>query len=148
MEQAIKKRRIQIFLMKNEKFLAYAGWTIFAIVGLLQMNKVRGGFLTNYGADIIAPIRLYYSSRVNKSLLSKLFRNGLNEKQTFVLIFFLCTAWEVMQSSDLSGTVLFITKGYFDILDIIAYFFTLLVCLYFDITRVNKGYNKERIKTY
>jgi hypothetical protein len=114
----------------------YLGWFIFILVGLLQMFKVKGGIITNYVADIIAPVMLYYSSRKNKTVLSKLFKQGLNEKQAFLLIWILCIAWELLQKFDLSGTPLTITRGTFDLMDILVYTLTLLICYYFDVTRI------------
>ncbi len=122
--------------MKHEKTLAYAGWGIFALLGLLQMFKVRGGVITNYGADVIAPIMLYYATRTNKSLFSKIWKQGFNEKQTFLLIWSLCLAWEISQKFDFSGTILAITRGRFDPMDIMAYTLTLLICYYLDKTRI------------
>jgi hypothetical protein len=117
------------FLIKYEKYLAYLGWLIFATVGLLQMFRVKGGFITNYGADIIAPAMLYYSIRINKTILNRIFKKGLNEIHTFILLWILCVGWETLQRFDLSGTIFFFAKGTFDYFDILAYTLTLLACL-------------------
>ena len=100
------------------------------------MIKVNGGIITNYGADIIAPVMLYYLSRKDKTVFSNFFKKGLNEKQAFILIWILCIAWEVLQKFDLSGTPLVITRGTFDPMDILVYTLTLLICYYFDVTRI------------
>jgi hypothetical protein len=131
-----QKEIIQKFLFRYEKPLAYLGWIVFVVVALLQMWKERGGFITNYGADSIAPIMLYYSARTNKTLLSKLFKKTPNEIQTFLTLWFLCVLWEILQKFDLSQTILFMTRGTFDPWDIVTYTLTLLICLYLDITRI------------
>jgi hypothetical protein len=131
-ERHLSKRGIKIFLSKNEKYLVYFGWTVFVTVGLLQMFRVKAGFITDYGADLIAPVMLYYSTRSGKTILSGIFKKRLNEIQTFILIWSLCIIWETLQKFDLSGTPLVITRGTFDPLDIVAYTLTLLVCYNLD----------------
>lgn len=120
---------VQNFLFKNEKYLSYLGWLILILIAIMQELKIRGGFITNYGADIIAPIMLYYWTRTNRGLFAKLSKNGLNEIQTAILIWVLCLAWEIRQKFDLN-------TGVFDILDILTYSLTLLSCYYYDITRI------------
>ncbi len=130
------KKVIQKILFRYEKPLAYLGWTVFIFVALFQIWKVRGGFITNYGADFIAPVMLYYSARTNKTLLSKLFKRTPNEIQTFLTLWLLCVLWEIAQKFDFSGTALTITKGTFDPWDILTYTLTLLICFYLDSTRI------------
>jgi hypothetical protein len=127
-----KNGLVKKFLLNYEQSLVYAGWGIFAAIGLLQMFKVGVGFVTSYGADIITPAILYYSTRSRKTILSKILVTGLNAVQTFLLILSLCIIWEALQNFDFSGTVLAITRGAFDPLDIVAYTLTLLVCYYID----------------
>jgi hypothetical protein len=129
------KKIIQKFLFRYEKPLAYLGWIVFVVVALLQMWKVRGGFITNYGADSIAPLMLYYSARTNKTLLTKLVKRTPSETQTFFTLWFLCVLWEIAQKFDFSGTVLAITRGTFDPWDILTYTLSLLICYYLDSTR-------------
>ena len=131
-----QKEILQKFLVRYEKPLVYVGWIVFVVVALLQMWKVKGGFITNFGADIIAPAMLYYSARTNKTLLSKLFNRTLSEIQTFLALWLLCVLWEIVQKFDFSGTVLTITKGTFDPWDILTYTFTLLICFYLDSNRI------------
>jgi hypothetical protein len=133
-EQALQK-----FLFRFEKPLAYLGWIVFIAVALLQMWNVRAGFISNYGADSIAPLMLYYSARTNKTLLSKLFKRTPSELQTLLTLWFLCVLWEIAQKFDLSGTVLIITKGTFDYWAILAYTLTLILCYYLDITLLRKN---------
>lgn len=130
--QIMDNKVIQNFLLKYEKYLSYLGWLIFITIALLQIFSVKGGFITNYGADIIAPVMLYYWTRKGKGLFAKLYRNNLNEKQTLILIWILCLAWEIRQKFDL-------TTGVFDQWDILVYTLTLLLCYYLDITRINKS---------
>ncbi len=120
---------VQNFLFKNEKYLSYLGWLIFMLIAIMQYLMIRGGFITNYGADIIAPIMLYYWTRTNRGLFANLSKNRLNEIQTTTLIWFLCLAWEIRQKFDLN-------TGIFDIYDILTYVLTLLTCYYYDITRI------------
>jgi hypothetical protein len=127
-----KNRLVQKFLLKYEQYLAATGWFIFASIGLLEMFRIKAGFITNYGADIIAPVMLYYSTRSGKTILSGIFKEGLNEIQAFILIWSLCIIWETLQKFDLSGTPLAITRGTFDPLDIVAYTLTLLACYNLD----------------
>jgi hypothetical protein len=127
---------LQKFLFRYEKPLAFLGWTVFVVVALLQMWNMRAGFISNYGADCIAPLMLYYSARTNKTLLSKLFKRTPNELQTFLTLWFLCVLWEISQKFDLSHTILFMTRGTFDPWDILTYTLTLLICFYMDITRI------------
>jgi hypothetical protein len=123
---------VQKILLNYEKYLVSLGWGIFAAIGLLQMFKVKGGFVASYGADIIAPAMLYHSTRSRKTILSKIIKKGPNEIQTFILIWSLCIIWETLQEFDLSGTPLAITRGTFDTRDKLAYTLTLVVCYYLD----------------
>ena len=107
------------------------------------MLKVHAGFITNYGADIIAPLMLYYCVRTNKSLLLKLSKHAPTAKQTFILILVLCLFWEISQIFDFSDTILFFTKGTFDVWDIIAYTLTLSMCYCTDINILKINLNTE-----
>lgn len=122
---------VQSFLVNYEKKLSVLGWLIFITIALLQIFKVRGGFITNYGADIIAPVMLYYWTRTNRGLFSKLSEKGLNEKQTLILLWALCILWETRQYFDLS-------TGTIDAWDILTYSLTLFICYYLDVTRVKE----------
>ena len=128
------KRKLLTLVLVHQHNIIYLAWAIFVTVGALQMCKVRGGFITNYGADIIAPIMVYYGIRTNKTILSRFLRKGTNPIQTLVIVWTFCIVWEICQKFDLSGTVLVITRGTFDIWDIVVYSATLVICYYFDIS--------------
>ena len=91
------RKVVQYLLSQHEKYFVFLGWALFILIGLLQIYKIKGGFITNYGADIIAPVMLYYTTRTKKTFLSELKKEGLNEKQTFTLLWFLCAGWEILQ---------------------------------------------------
>ena len=76
-ERHTNKRGIKILLSMYERYLVYFGWVVFGLVGLLQMFEAKAGFVPNYGADIIAPVMLYYSTRSRKTILSKHLKKGL-----------------------------------------------------------------------
>jgi len=127
------KNKLLKFLLKYEKYLAFVGWVIFIEVAFFQMLKVRGGFITNYGADIIAPLMLYYLIRTNRSILVRFLKHTPTTKQTLILILAPCLLWEISQKFDFSDTLLFFTKGTFDGWDIVAYTVTLSICYYIDL---------------
>ena len=86
---------------------------VFVGIGGLQMYRVNAGFLTNHGADLLAPPYLYLMSRGGR------FR--LEPVGAFSMVLGGCVLWEWLQRYDLSGTPLAITRGRFDVVDLVAY---------------------------
>lgn len=111
-------RRYAIFL--NIYFVA-----VFVGIGGLQMSRVSAGFLTNYGADLLAPPYLYLALRGGRLRLRPL--------TALTAVLGGCFLWEWLQRYDLAGTPLAITRGRFDPLDLLAYTLGLLVVYVVDI---------------
>ncbi|HEX9730250.1 MAG TPA: hypothetical protein VGA37_17280 [Gemmatimonadales bacterium] len=111
-------RRYAIFL--NIYFVA-----VFVGIGGLQMYRVNAGFLTNYGADLLAPPYLYLMLRGGRLRLGSL--------SALTVVLGGCFLWEWMQHYDLSGTPLVITRGRFDPFDLLAYTLGLLASYAVDV---------------
>jgi hypothetical protein len=111
-------RRHAIFL--NIYFVA-----VFVGIGGLQMYRVDAGFLTNYGADLLAPPYMYLMFRGGRLRLRSL--------TALIAVLGGCFLWEWMQRYDLSGTPLAITRGRFDPFDLLAYTLGLLVTYVVDV---------------
>jgi len=95
------------------------GLALFSVA--LQMNEVRGGFLTNYLADLAGPVWLYGTLRLDKTILRFIVPWTRSPLFAALFVFSVGTAWEVCQAFDFKGTVLNITHGRFDPLDIAAF---------------------------
>lgn len=98
---------------------------VFVAIGGLQMYRVNAGFLTNYGADLLAPPYMYLSLRAGR------FR--LRPFTTLITLLSGCFLWEWLQRYDLAGTPLGITRGSFDPFDLLAYTVGLLVSYVVDV---------------
>ena len=103
-----------------------ASVTTALIVGGLQALRVRGGFVTNYGADIFGTAWLYAIFRQGRVL----FQRGrfLSPSATSAIVMAGCVGSEF-------GQKLRWVPGTFDWLDIAAYVATVLACYVCD-TRV------------
>jgi len=89
-------------------------WILFVIVGALQQNHIRLGFVTDYGADIVCPALLYVTARQGRSLLRYV---GLRSDRPPVIaagVFVLSVGWEI-------GQKVHWIPGVYDPLDIAAY---------------------------
>jgi hypothetical protein len=88
-------------------------------IGALQMFHVRGGFITNYGADLVGTAWLYAMFRQGKTLI----RRGyiMAPGTTAAFVFLACAASEFAQR-------LHLIPGTFDPLDILAYAASVLAC--------------------
>jgi hypothetical protein len=86
---------------------------VFVGIGGLQMYRVNAGFLTNHGADLLAPPYLYLASRAGRWRLGSI--------GAFSAVLGACALWEWLQRYDLGGTPLAITRGRFDPVDLLAY---------------------------
>ena len=98
---------------------------VYVGIGGLQMYRVNAGFLTNYGADLLAPPYLYLMLRGGRFHLRPL--------AALTTVLGGCYLWEWMQRYDLSGTPLVITRGSFDPFDLLAYTVGLVVIYIVDI---------------
>jgi|GEM_PF-2090561 len=121
--------------------LYYGGFTVAIFAVALQMGGVRGGFLTNYLADIAGPIWMYGALRLRATLLNRIYKPTPSPVFTALFVFLVGTVWEICQAFDLSGTILAITRGRFDPFDIVAYGVSLAACVAVD------GYVRMRSQT-
>ena len=94
---------------------------------------LNGGFITNYGADFLAPPILYFSFRegYHRPRSGRVWRLG--PVASLLTVLGGCTTWEWSQRFDFSGTPLAITAGTFDPFDLLAYAVGLLACYYVDV---------------
>jgi hypothetical protein len=113
------------------------GLFLMLLVGGLQMFRVRAGFLTNYAGDVAGPVFLYGAIRQRKTVLRYFSTRTPSPEFTAVSLFLACAAWEICQLLDLRGTPLDITRGRFDVFDLLTYAASLVVCYAAD-TRVRK----------
>ena len=93
--------------------------TIALAIGALQMFHVRGGWLTNYGADVFGTAWLYAMFRQGKTVLQR--ERPLSPEATAALVFFGCAGSEF-------GQQLRVVPGHFDPLDLVAFGVTVLLC--------------------
>ena len=100
-------------------------WTLNAIaivtfvgIGGLQMYRVRLGWVTSYGADVLLPALLYFWLRQGRTLI---WHRPLGRSPSFFLVLVGCFAWEWSQAYDFTGTLLAVASGTFDPADFAAY---------------------------
>ncbi len=102
-------------------------WALVALVGFMQAEQYNGGWLTSYGGDVFGPIAFWWTLR------RTIFASPKYGAEIAALTQLVgCFVWEICQLFDLSGTVLFLTKGVFDPFDLVAYSLTLLGCYVLD----------------
>lgn len=98
----------------------YLGSVVLALgVGALQMFQVRGGFLTNYGADVFGTAWLYAIFRQGLAVFQK--RRPLSPELTVVVVFAGCAASEL-------GQLWRFVPGTFDPMDLVAFGATVATC--------------------
>lgn len=97
--------------------------TIARGLGALQMFHIRGGFMTNYGADLVGTAWLYAMFRQGRTVI----RPGrvMSPGRTTAFIFIACAASELAQK-------LRLFPGVFDPLDFFAYAASVLACYALD----------------
>jgi hypothetical protein len=88
-------------------------------VGALQMYRVRGGLLTDYGADLFGTAWLYAMTRLGRTVIQR--GRTMGAVPAGILIFALCTLSEF-------GQRLGIVPGRFDPYDILTYAVAILLC--------------------
>jgi len=115
-------------MTKNRPERRASGWRVayYALLvawlgcAVLVMNRVRGGFLTNYGADVTQPAWLYIVARGlsdpgRRTRVQRWF--GTTPERTAAVIFLASVLTEVSQRYWPAG----LFRGRFDPLDIVAY---------------------------
>jgi hypothetical protein len=92
-------------------------------VGGLQMFHVRGGLLTDYGADLFGTAWLYGMTRSGRTILQR--GRPVGAGSAAAIVFVLCVVSEF-------GQKLQIVPGRFDPFDIAAYSSGVLACFIID----------------
>ena len=121
-------------LESQTRWWRLASWALFAVwvgCGVLVMNRIRCGFLTNYGADLTQPAWLYIVARGldgygRESWLVRIF--GARPEKAALVIFVAGALTEVSQRYWPGG----LFAGRFDPFDILAYAVGIGVCYLFD----------------
>jgi hypothetical protein len=119
--------------------LFYVGMTTAALaIGALQMFHVRGGFVTNYGADLFGTAWFYAMFRQGRTIFQR--GRPLGAAASASAVFAGCAAFELAQRIDLF-------PGVFDPLDLAAFAGSVLACYALD-RRLNLGadVSGDRIK--
>jgi hypothetical protein len=91
-------------------------------VGALQMARVHGGWLTDYGADVFGTAWLYALARQGRTFLR---RATMPPWQAAALVFACCAASEFAQRAG-------VLSGVFDPRDLAAYAATVTACAVLD----------------
>src|SRR5262249_45933813 len=103
-------------------FYAVAISTALAI-GALQMYHVRGGILTNYGADVFGTAWLYAMTRLGRTVIQRGRTAGAGISAG--IVFLLCAVSEL-------GQRVHLVPGHYDPYDIVAYAVTAGTCWVID----------------
>jgi hypothetical protein len=122
---AVSAGGVRVMVRRYNLALNFYFVAVFVGIGGLQMYRVNAGFLTNYGADLLAPPYLYLMLRGGRMRLSSLTALGV--------VLGGCFVWEWLQRFDLTGTPLAITRGRFDPFDLLAYSLGLLAVYVLDV---------------
>lgn len=88
-------------------------------VGALQMYRVHGGLLTDYGADVFGTAWLYALARQGRTIFQR--GRTLSSGSAAIIVFLLCALSEF-------GQRWHIVPGRFDPFDLAAYALTLIAC--------------------
>ena len=89
-------------------------------IGGLQMFHVRGGILTNYGADLLGTAWLYAMTRLGLTIVQR--GRPTSAATAAAVIFLLCTMSELGQREH-------VVPGRYDPLDIVAFALAIGACL-------------------
>jgi len=114
---------------RNRRVVRAVLWGLFIAIGLMQMARLRLGWVTSYGADVICPAVLYVISRDGKSLSRYLWMPRDKPNRIAIGVFLLSAVWEVAQG-------LGWLRGTFDPWDLVAYAIGVAVPWWID-TRVS-----------
>lgn len=112
-------------MINNEKILIGLLFSTTFLIAFFQVSKLNLGIITSYGADVFAPMLLYYLIRRNIGSIAILFNRPVSAKQAYLIIFGACLAWEMKQYINPE-------TGIFDFFDILAYGLSLTICYIFD----------------
>jgi len=88
-------------------------------VGALQMYHIRGGLLTNYGADVFGTAWLYAMTRLGRTIIQRGRTTGATSAAA--IVFALCALSEL-------GQRMHLVPGRFDPYDIVAYGLSVAAC--------------------
>lgn len=125
--------------MKSRRVFDAMAWGGVILIGLLQMNHVRAGFVTSYGADIVCPALLYALTRRGTTIPFNWLRVRPQPVVAVVSVLAPCFVWEYLQRYDFSGTPLVITRGHFDPGDLFAYAAGVVAMLALDLVSLRTG---------
>jgi hypothetical protein len=89
------------------------------VVGALQMYHVRGGILTDYGADAFGAAWVYASVRLGGTIIQR--GRAAGAARSACMVFVLCLAWEIGQRAHL-------VPGRYDPYDIVTYAVSVVAC--------------------
>ena len=92
-------------------------------IGVLQMNRIRGGLITDYGADLFGTVWLYAMFRQGRTIFQR--GRRLSAGNAAVLVFLGCAASEFAQK-------LHWLPGVYDAFDILAYALAVAGCFALD----------------
>jgi hypothetical protein len=92
-------------------------------VGALQMYRVRGGLLTDYGADVFGTAWLYAITRSGRTILQR--GRTVSAGSAATIVFVLCVVSEF-------GQKLHFVPGRYDPYDIAAYAASVVACWMID----------------
>jgi hypothetical protein len=91
--------------------------------GALQMYRVRGGLLTEYGADVFGTAWLYAITRSGRTILQR--GRTVSAGSAATIVFVLCVISEF-------GQKLHFVSGHYDPYDIAAYATSVVACWMID----------------
>ena len=100
-----------------------ASMTAALAVGALQMFHVRGGFVTDYGADLAGTAWIYAMFRQGRTVFQR--GRGMTPWATAAFVFLGCAASE-------AGQKIHLVPGRFDALDLAAYAVSVSACYALD----------------
>ena len=89
------------------------------LVGGLEMYRVHGGLLTDYGADLFGAAWLYAMTRLGRTIVQR--GRTLDAGRTGIAIFALCALSEL-------GQRVHLVPGRYDPWDIVTYALAILAC--------------------
>jgi hypothetical protein len=92
-------------------------------VGALQMYRVRGGVVTDYGADVFGTAWVYATIRLGRSVIQR--GRTTSAERAASVVFVLCVLWELGQRAHLA-------PGRYDPYDIVTYAATAVACWLID----------------
>jgi hypothetical protein len=92
-------------------------------VGALEMYRVHGGLVTDYGADVFGTAWLYAMTRLGRTVFQR--GRTVSPETAATVVFLLCAASEV-------GQRLHLVPGTYDSYDLLAYLLSVVACCFID----------------